>query len=96
MNKREVRFVVDRDDLTDSYRYLIVLPNNKAITFMPKYDAEADDYRLKLAGRDDMSKMERSKAFSALARSLGMTKKELKSLMGFASSFKHWEEADEQ
>ena len=95
MRKSELKFVIDRDDLTDSYRYLIVLPNNKAITFVPTYDAESDDYRLKLVGRNEMTRLQRSMTFSALARSLGMTKAELKSLMGYASSFKHWE-ADEQ
>ena len=94
--KKELRFVVDRDDLTDSYRYLIVLPEQKAaITFVPVYNSENDDYRLKLAGREGMTKLERKITFSALARSLGITKAELKALMGYASSFKHWE-ADEQ
>ena len=94
--KKELKFVVDRDELTDSYRYLIVLPNNKAITFVPTYDSESDDYRLKLPLRDGMTRLQRSMAFSALARELGLTKAELKALMGYASSFKHWEEVDEQ
>ncbi len=93
--KKELKFVVDRDELTDSYRYLIVLPNNKAIVFVPTYDSESDDYRLKLPLRDEMTRLERSMAFAALARSLGITKAELKALMGYASSFKHWEEVEQ-
>jgi len=92
--KKELKFVVDRDELTDSYRYLIVLPNNKAIAFVPVYDPKAGDYRLKLYDYE-RTRLERSMMFSYLARSLGITKKELKALMGYASSFKHWE-ADEQ
>jgi len=87
--------MVERDELTDSYRYLIVLPNKKAITFVPTYDSESDDYRLKLVGRNEMTRLQRSMTFSALARSLGITKAELKELMGYASSFKHWEQERE-
>jgi len=88
----KVRFMVDRDEIDGWYSYHMVI-GKKAVTFIPVYDKGT--YRLKLAGREELSRLERSREFAALARELGLTKKQLVSLMGYASSFKHWEQEKE-
>ncbi len=88
----KIKFVIERDELDGWYSYHMVI-GKKAVTFIPVYDKGT--YRLKLAGREELSRLERSREFAALARSLGLTKKQLISLMGYASSFKHWEQERE-
>ena len=88
----KIKFVVERDELDGWYSYHMVI-GKKAVTFIPLYNKGT--YRLKLAGREELSKLERSREFAALARELGLTKRQLVALMGYASSLKHWEQEKE-
>jgi len=88
--KVHLKFMIDPDEVCNDH-YLIVINDSKhAITFLPRQS------KLKLFSHaNQFSKLARKKHFSALARELGLTKKQLVSLMGYASSFKHWEQEKE-
>jgi len=84
----KIKFVAEGDELCDTH-FLILFPNGVTITFLPTI--ENGKLVLKLyTNANRYPKGLRRKEFMRLAKSLGLTKKELTAFMGFASSLKHW------
>jgi len=86
--KLEIKFIAEGDEMGDTY-FLMLFSNGTAITFLPV--VKNCKLVLKLyTNANKLPKGVRRKEFAKLAKSLGLTKRELTAFMGFASSLKHW------
>jgi len=87
----KIKFVAEGDELCDTH-FLICFSNGVTITFLPV--VKNCKLVLKLyTNANKLPKGVRRKEFAKLAKSLGLTKRQLTAFMGFASSLKHWNNA---
>ncbi len=81
-----MEFIIEWDVRSEEYLYFIVFSEKKKALVFRNQDSSR-----KLLCKGELTKLQRSIRFGRLAKKLGLTKKELISIMGYASSVKHWE-----
>jgi len=81
-----MEFIIEWDVRSEEYLYFILFSEKKKALVFRNQDSSR-----KLLCKGELTKLQRSIRFGKLAKKLGLTKKELIGIMGYASSVKHWE-----